>query len=169
MTSNFITDERLNELVKRIRPVVRFIPKWMEEGNKLQGARTEADRIRINKIPREKAGSQSNTGIPYVIKLPRDLRRTAYTWDPEPEPGGMAEGIEQYAHIITYHTFGAPSLFKPSVAEVLAQIPEALIETTVAFELRTEDLTCVNVSSFHNAHWAPCILYRVREGCEWEW
>lgn len=160
-----ITEERLEQLAERIRPVVRYTPRWIEESNKLAEWTDEA-RERINRIPKEEPGdSPSNTGIPYWVELPKSLRSIAYTWEPKPYAPAFFE-IEQFAHIITYHDFGAPVLFKPSIAEVLAQIPEHLIEETVAFEIRTADLTCVNVCSVLNCHWAPCILYRKRRQ-EW--
>lgn len=38
--------------------------------------------------------------------------------------------------IRTLHTYGSPCFFKPSVAEVLAQIPDDMLEGVVAFETR---------------------------------
>lgn len=67
---------------------------------------------------------------------PVDPRRTAFTWDPKfvemVEPGPVL------AEFDTYHSFGAPALFKPSLAEVLAQIPRDLRPYVQAFELDTE-------------------------------
>jgi hypothetical protein len=64
---------------------------------------------------------------------PCDPRRAAYTWDPK--PAEEATGLTPLRDVRTYHTFGYYGFFKPSVAEVLAQIPSDLIESVVAFEI----------------------------------
>jgi hypothetical protein len=61
-----------------------------------------------------------------------DLRRVAFTWDPV--FGDVFEGLVPAKIVKTLHTFGAPSFFKPSIAEVLAQAPSDLHEY-VAFSL----------------------------------
>jgi hypothetical protein len=92
-----ISDERLAELAKRIRPVVR---------------------------------SRSNA-LAYIE--PCDLRRVSFIWDAKITR--KASKLVKHATIRTLHTYGYYGLFKPSIAEVLAQIPEDLIEQTVAFEV----------------------------------
>jgi len=90
-----ITDERLAELLARIRPVHRF------------------------------------DGELCYIK-PVDPRRIAFTWDPKKDM--RADGLVALQYVMTCHDYGHPSLFKPSVAEVLAQIPEDIVDEVVAFE-----------------------------------
>ncbi len=70
-----------------------------------------------------------------------DLRRTAFTWDPKPtQPVGEAYEI---ARIETSHTCGYIAMFKPSIAEVLAQIPEHLLSYAKWFRTLTGDtVTC---------------------------
>jgi hypothetical protein len=59
---------------------------------------------------------------------PRDV---AFTWDPVvTEP---ATNVEELVKIRTLHTYGYYGFFKPSIAEVLAQIPEEWLERTIAF------------------------------------
>jgi hypothetical protein len=89
-----ITDERIKELLKSIKPVV---------------------------FKKDK---------PFYIK-PVDSRTAAFTWDPKTTKA--AKGLIPLATITTYHTYGYYGFFKPSVAEVLAQIPEALVGNIVAF------------------------------------
>lgn len=91
-----ITDERLNELAEKIKPIVRMDDE------------------------------------PHYIE-PVDLRRTAYTWDPK--PADRAEGLGEICDIRTYHSYGAPVYFKPSIAEVIAAIPEEHLGEVVAFEI----------------------------------
>ncbi|HXB12309.1 MAG TPA: hypothetical protein VNZ45_10005 [Bacteroidia bacterium] len=67
-------------------------------------------------------------------RKPCDLKRIAFTWNLEPD--GEATGLERMnAVLLTFHEYGHPSLFKPSIKEVLAQIPEYYIKDVVAFEL----------------------------------
>lgn len=101
-----ISDGRLSELAGRIRPVVRFA-----EG------RTGL--------------FMSEEGWLYFIE-PVDPRRQAFTWDPTPTE--KAPPMETLTEIMTYHEYGAPSFFKPSVAEVLVCIPNRYIDLVTAFE-----------------------------------
>lgn len=64
---------------------------------------------------------------------PPDPFNVAYTWDPKPTK--EATGLKAVADIRTYHVYGYYGLFKPSVAEVIAQIPGDLLPSVVAFEI----------------------------------
>ena len=55
---------------------------------------------------------------------PVDLFGIAYTWDPK--PAGKAKDVKPLCDITTYHTYGYYGFFKPSIAEVLAQIPASI-------------------------------------------
>ncbi len=94
-----ISDDRLKELAKRIRPLMR-----------------------------------RNGELRYV-SVPRDLRNTSFLWNARPKLWGRTSDLGYFASISTYHTFGYQGFFKPSVAEVLAQIPEDYLAQTVAFEV----------------------------------
>jgi hypothetical protein len=117
-----ISDEQLEDLYLRIKPVVRFDTS-VNDG-----------KIEPLKIYAE--------GMPFYIK-DVDPRTVAFTWDPKPV--NPAKDIERLDDIVTYHSFGAPVFFKPSIAEVLTQIPRKYLEKTVAFEVRTKDLGNWNV------------------------
>ena len=58
----------------------------------------------------------------------------AFTWSPVPT--SEATDLILVREITTYHTYGAPVFFKPSIGEVLRQIPTDLLDTVTAF--RTE-------------------------------
>jgi hypothetical protein len=120
-----ITDERIKELLARIKPVI------------------------------------TKDGIKRYIKLCHP-RNEAYTWDAKPTD--EAEGITPIIQIKTYHTFGYHGFFKPSLAEVLAQIPEEHIERCAAFEIverpkRAEDLNEESEALNQGFHVATTQLY----------
>lgn len=98
---------RIMEIAEQIKPVVRFV-----------GAPDDFH--------------QSMEGEPYYVE-PVDLFNVAYTWDPKPLDKAM--GLETVCDIRTYHTFGYYGFFKPSIAEVLAQIPEEHLSRVIAFEI----------------------------------
>lgn len=102
-----ISDEKLLELSQRIKPVIRF-------SRGLKGL------------------FLSPEGIPYYIK-PVDLREMAFTWDATPSK--KAKGLQEIVAIRTLHSYGYHGLFKPSIAEVIAQIPEEFLDRVVAFEI----------------------------------
>lgn len=62
-----------------------------------------------------------------------DLFKIAYTWDPK--SADKATGLKSLCDITTYHTYGYYGMFKPSIAEVLAQIPAEHLDKVVAFEI----------------------------------
>jgi hypothetical protein len=134
-----ISDEDLIFWMERLRPVVRFNVDYSDSSNM---------------HPLEK----KDTGIPFWIE-PVDPRKVAFTW--EPKPTKIAQ-VYQVGHMITYHRFGAPSLFKPSIAEVIAQIIKTPVpDGVIAFETGNGDLSCVNVYNGAESswHWCPTILY----------
>ena len=63
---------------------------------------------------------------------PCDLRYVAFTWDPKLTR--KAANLVEVATIRTLHAYGYYGFFKPSIAEVIAQIPGELIERVAAFE-----------------------------------
>lgn len=106
-----ISDDRLTELAARIKPLARFV----EVGNKLMDA--------------ELAEDENELGELYLIE-PCDLRVVGFNTDPR--PAGKAPQLRQVGVIKTFHT--SSSLFNPSIAEVLAQIPEEYIDSVTHFE-----------------------------------
>ena len=68
---------------------------------------------------------------------PCDPWKIAFSWDPTLRRPALdfVPGIS----FPTLHTYGAPVFFKPSIAEVLAQIPEELIDEVDAFSVKGPD------------------------------
>lgn len=64
---------------------------------------------------------------------PVDLHTIAYTWDPK--PAGKPPPLKVIKDIRTLHSWGHYALFKPSIGEVLAQIPEDVLDQVIAFEI----------------------------------
>ncbi len=123
-----VPKERIKELAKRIKPVVRMVPVRItvkEHGD--DGSETIIDeREHPNKMRRDERGER------YYIK-PVDPFNIAYAWDPK--PSDKATGLKHLCDIRTYHTYGYYGSFKPSIAEVLAQIPAEHLDIVVAFEI----------------------------------
>jgi hypothetical protein len=98
----------------------------------------------------------------YYIEHPKSLRGVAYPWDPELTE--KAEDLEPITTIRTLHTWAYYGFFKPTVAEVIAAIPEEHLGEAVAWHLQgPEDVNDLNVekeavdAGFHVAY---CTLYR---------
>lgn len=97
----------------------------------------------IPNVPPEKVLELSKTIRPLVVDELGDLRysvhtelfNTAYTWNRNfGEKVNLQEGTK-VEHIRTYHSYGHPSLFKPSIAEVISCIPEHMWDKVYAFEI----------------------------------
>lgn len=69
---------------------------------------------------------------------PRDPFGTAFTWDPD-KVGIMGTKYHPnylpFFSLYTYHTWAYYGFFKPTVWEVLAQIPEEFLAQTKAFHI----------------------------------
>jgi hypothetical protein len=52
-----------------------------------------------------------------------------------PKPTRRATRLARLTDITTYHTWGYYGFFKPSIAEIIAQIPESLLSDVIAFEI----------------------------------
>lgn len=70
----------------------------------------------------------------YWIK-PVKVGTIAFTWDPKKHM--EAEGLVEVARIQTSHSYGHPSLVKPSMDECIEQCPLELRDRVVAFRTNT--------------------------------
>jgi len=90
-----ISDEKLEELSKRIRPA-----------------------------------KEENGELFYYKSC--DLRNESFSWA---EKDCKAKGLKEFASLPTLHTYAYYGFFKPSVAEVLAQLPEDVLDKVIAFKV----------------------------------
>lgn len=71
--------------------------------------------------------------------------------------------MREVSRINTYHTYGHPAMFKPSIAEVLAQIPDDLLGSVSAFEVsgpgHVDDINREREARDAGFHVAETILY----------
>lgn len=66
----------------------------------------------------------------------KNIKKTSYTWQSEVfvEKVDMSK-LRPIAQVEMLHTYSYHGFFKPSIAEVLSQIPEEYIDKTVAFKI----------------------------------
>lgn len=103
----------------------------------------------------------------YYIK-PGDPRNESFVWDAKRVE--RADKISPIQDIRTYHGFSYHGFFKPSVAEVLAQIPKELLPEVAAFEIIKRPENAANLNEEKEAlnqgfHVATTRLYwEIKEG-----
>jgi len=74
--------------------------------------------------------------------------------------------LSEGERIITFHSFGAPSLFKPTLEEVVKQIPKKFLvdswgKEVIAFEILKDDDGLLDAKHVLNSHyhWVFTVLY----------
>ncbi|MEK7135319.1 MAG: hypothetical protein AAB780_01290 [Patescibacteria group bacterium] len=126
-----ISNRRLGYLARKIRPVVSLTT--LPEGI------WPADEVRT-----------------YFLKLPKDLREHNFLLE---QSVGQPVRFAKVHRLQTYHIPGsAGSVFHPTIAEVLAQIPKEYIGETVAFETFLETYNPSSPNGWH--HQATTVLLR---------
>lgn len=85
-------------------------------------------------------------GVPTRIRLElnkHNVLSLAFTFEPDYAETMPIHPMRRHI-LITFHRFGAPSFFKPSVAEVLSQIPAELIDDVDGFVIEAENMSSYN-------------------------
>jgi hypothetical protein len=90
------------------------------------------------------------------------LRGESFLW--ELDFGDEAKDIKPLMQVRTYHTYGYYGMFKPSIAEVIAQIPVEVRERVVGFEITRRPETAADLNENRAAlnagyHVAMATLY----------
>lgn len=84
----------------------------------------------------------------------------SYTFSGLRQTYEKAENLTEIATINTYHKCGCPVFVKPSVYEVLYQIPQELLDKVVAFELFSPSNSVNDIyDSNIDRHKLVCVLY----------
>lgn len=98
-----------------------------------------------------------------------DPRRTSFLWDAEPAGVGLIPGALNSVQIMTFHKYGAPSFFKPSLAEVYSAIRRFIPQWKEAkfFHLQDDNLSVSNIMGDY--HFVRCSVFgddfrEVKEG-----
>lgn len=67
----------------------------------------------------------------------KELRNQSYIWNRHEDKRDIVDSsrLETVDDFLCLHTFGYYGLFKPSIAEVLSQAPESVIEQANTFEI----------------------------------
>ena len=117
-------DCRTAKSIERLVTDATYIPKVSEE-------EIRARSNRIKPVMQFKTG-KVNVGL-WRLKPVRSIFRSTFTWYPLPaEPVLYLQAVRD---IRTYHRKGHKGVFRPLIAEILAQIPEEDLMRVVAFEL----------------------------------
>ena len=128
--------EKALELAKRIRPVM---------------SQNENGRLCVDNHP---------TYPKYWVNGCK-IYHQSYTFAANTTFYSKATDLEPIAQITTYHRCGHPLLLKPSVYEVLYQIPVDLLDDVVAFELYAPTSSVFDIYSDDiERHALTCILYK---------
>lgn len=69
----------------------------------------------------------------FHIETHGDIFTTSYLWSAERTHEAI--NLHLLSRIITYHKWGYYGFFKPSIGEIIAQIPDNLVNKTDAFEI----------------------------------
>ncbi len=89
-----------------------------------------------------------------------NLRNESFIWDPICTE--KAPSLTEVCRVPTLHTYGHPSLFKPSIADVLCQVPDGLEANF--FEIvgpdDTGDLNTERAALNRGFHVATTIFYK---------
>ena len=134
-----ISDEKLLQLSRQIRPVAFYME-----------------------------GKENNLHYLSLDWTALNLRKDSFIWDLEHSKGELALNLKELILMIMKFTFGSPTLFKPTIAEVLSQIPGGFLERVVAYEIPNQFMGAENIQhrltngSWESIHIAIVRLYRKR-------
>lgn len=86
-------------------------------------------------------------------------RTKSFIWDAKPTGKPLSFAPTDDIQILTFHTFGAPALFKPTLAEVYACIRRFVSDWQDVryFYLHSHDMGVKHV--LPSCHWCKCTLF----------
>ena len=83
----------------------------------------------------------------------QELKNTSYIWNCHEDIRNIVDTkkLEVVDDFLCLHTYGYYGLFKPSIAEILSQVPENVIEHANAFEIIEQPETREDIFKYKNA------------------
>lgn len=158
-----ISRDKLEYLISKIVPLVPF--KYDPEENKYVQCPLYEYTLekRKNTDGSEYEFKNWTQNYLYTILNTYDPISQSFIWSAKADEPAADLGFcfPPYGTIITYHKYGAPSLFKPSIEEVLAQInllPEKDINIIRAFWVDSDDLDAYNIIGHY--HFTKTTLFQ---------
>ena len=96
---------------------------------------------------------------------PASLRDVSYIWDPKLTERVSEERLTVLGHFRCLHTWAYYGFFKPSVAEVLSQVPETFLPEAQLFQIfgpeTSDDLNKESQALNAGFHVSTVVLYKV--------
>lgn len=111
----------------------------------------EIDKDRLQVLLRQIEPVVEFDGVLHYVRW-SDPVSTSYLWGAK--QAGRADEMSTIGYIRTYHSYGCPSFFKPSVDEVLAQVAQLdpeIVAKIVAFEIVQRPLSADDLNIEHRA------------------
>lgn len=88
----------------------------------------------------------------YSIIPQKDIFGTSYTWDKKLDR--KVKSMATFAEMTTYHSYGYYGFFKPSIDEVLRQIPDDILSEVIGFEIINNPSTAADFYKDDLTRWA---------------
>jgi len=139
-----------------------FRLKSKEEINELLEISEEAANERIRKYTPLVRGTD---GLLWKIELP-NLFTDSFHWGPKFTEKVDMNSLKLIGCIPTFHTCAYHGFFKPTIAEVLAQIPEFYVDAFDAFEVLFDDAITEIIDNGFYGHRTTTLLYKFQAGSD---
>lgn len=124
-----------------------YLAKVRKSGSVIVSVHLYREKIHLNLLSDEKLSKLNDRIIPIIEKDGKkytckkkysltDIKQTSYIWADEDFTKEVdVSNLKILSHVKMLHKYSYPGFFKPSIAEVLSQIPEKFLNDTVAFEI----------------------------------
>lgn len=124
-----------------------YLAKVRESGSVIVSVHLYREKIHLNLLSDEKLSRLNDRIIPIIEKDGKkytckkkytleQIKGESYIWSKEKFTKEVdVSNLKILTHVKMLHGYGYYGFFKPSIAEILSQIPKEYIEDTVAFEI----------------------------------
>lgn len=169
-------ERKTTELALKIKPIVKFEDtvlkhtkiQRIKSGNEVteiveENSEKISTDLDFEDIMFENSKAYQNGYFAYIQNSGENIFKRSYAWSPKPLC--KAPKMTKLTEISTLHTCSFPLFFKPSEAEVLAQIPEDLIDKVNAYEIYVTDINAANITTDDGQHHiAQVRLFKLADG-----